>query len=54
MLFQLARLQQHDLSALDMEAWTDMAARANRAGARTCTFLGAMEAFRQLSKDIFE
>lgn len=37
-----------------MEAWQQIVVKANRAGARTCTFLGAMEAFRHLNKEILD
>lgn len=35
------------------ERWKQMVANANKAGARTCEFMGAMEAFRHLSGSIF-
>jgi hypothetical protein len=39
--------------APDRESWIRMVENANRAGARTCTYHGAMEAFAQLSRNIF-
>ena len=35
------------------DTWHDMIHNANKAGARTCEYLGAMEAFKHLSSDIF-
>ncbi|MBI3137666.1 MAG: carbohydrate kinase [Sphingobacteriales bacterium] len=34
--------------------WEGMIRNANRAGARTCEYLGAMEAFKHLNKNIFK
>ena len=34
--------------------WKQIIFNANKAGARTCEYLGAMEAFKHLSKNIFE
>jgi fructokinase len=41
----------HDLSADD---WKNIVANANKAGARTCEYMGAMEAFKCLNRNIFE
>jgi fructokinase len=41
----------HDLG---MEEWRSLVSLANRAGARTCEYLGAMEAFRHLNEHIFD
>lgn len=38
---------------LPLERWVDIVRNANKAGARTCAFMGAMEAFRHLDKHIF-
>lgn len=51
-LHQLAEKIAAGITIPDFEGWAGIVERANRAGARTCTFLGAMEAFRQLNKDI--
>lgn len=48
----LFQLQQQQIPANDVEAWCRIVANANRAGARTCEFMGAMEAFRHLNKSI--
>ena len=34
--------------------WQQIISNANKAGARTCEYMGAMEAFRQLNKSIFK
>ncbi|MBS1667392.1 MAG: carbohydrate kinase [Bacteroidetes bacterium] len=36
------------------EEWKQIVSNANKAGARTCEYLGAMEAFKHLSNDIFK
>jgi fructokinase len=53
MLFQLRTYGLKEISSLTFADWRQAVANANRAGARTCEFLGAMEAFRQLSNAIF-
>lgn len=53
-LYQLSRYPVQEIRQLDVEQWKTIIGNANKAGARTCEYLGAMEAFRQLSGDIFE
>lgn len=48
----LFQLQEIGILPADVEDWSRIVANANRAGARTCEFLGAMEAFRQLNQNI--
>jgi fructokinase len=38
----------------DLARWERIVANANKAGARTCEYMGAMEAFRHLSNQIFK
>ena len=38
---------------LDVEAWNKIIQNANKAGARTCEYMGAMEAFKHLNNSIF-
>lgn len=38
---------------LDFEAWNKIIQNANKAGARTCEYMGAMEAFKHLNNSIF-
>jgi fructokinase len=54
MLYQLSLLPKAALAAIPMEQWARMTANANKAGARTCAYLGAMEAFRHLNNQIFD
>jgi len=49
-LYQLDGLKIQDL---DFSAWKKMIENANKAGARTCEYLGAMEAFKNLNNSIF-
>lgn len=49
-LYQLDGLKIQDL---DFLAWKKMVENANKAGARTCEYLGAMEAFKNLNNSIF-
>lgn len=50
-LYQLTR---HGGAELSQEEWNKVIVNANKAGARTCEYLGAMEAFSHLSSDIFK
>jgi fructokinase len=50
-LYQLTRKAGQ---AISQEEWEQLIVNANKAGARTCEYLGAMEAFRHLSNDIFK
>lgn len=52
-LFQLSLLDRYNINNLDIEAWAIIIYNANKAGARTCEYMGAMEAFKHLSADIF-
>ncbi len=52
-LFQLSESLAAGGWPADEESWTRMVSNANKAGARTCEFMGAMEAFRHLSGAIF-
>lgn len=54
LLYQLANLTLEQINALDLTTWQKMVANANKAGARTCEWLGAMEAFKHLNNQIFE
>ena len=49
-LYQLDGLNIQDL---DCDAWKKIVENANKAGARTCEYLGAMEAFKNLNNSIF-
>jgi fructokinase len=53
-LYQLAVRKEQGLDMPDTEHWKLIVSKANRAGARTCAYLGAMEAFRHLNKDILD
>ncbi len=53
LLFQLSNMNAKEIMELSVEQWTIIIANANKAGARTCEYLGAMEAFKYLNKNIF-
>ncbi len=53
LLFQLSNRSAKDTESLTLEQWTTIISNANKAGARTCEYLGAMEAFKHLNKEIF-
>ena len=53
MIYQLTEQSPDTLRALPIETWERMVANANKAGARTCEYLGAMEAFPYLSNELF-
>jgi len=53
-LFQLANRSLTEIRSLSFSEWEKMILNANKAGARTCEWLGAMEALKHLSSDIFK
>ncbi len=52
-LFQLGKMDVAEMKNLSQATWENMIINANRAGARTCEYMGAMEAFNHLNKEIF-
>ena len=52
-LFQLIDSNPTQLDTIQLDAWKKIIANANKAGARTCEYLGAMEAFKHLNNSIF-
>jgi fructokinase len=52
-LYQLATKAPDAIAQLDAEEWKTIVANGNKAGARTCEYLGAMEAFKHLNNQIF-
>ena len=53
LLYQLSDKWLPAIQSLPFEAWQKLVANANKAGARTCEYLGAMEAFRHLNNHVF-
>ncbi len=53
LLFQLSSLSKNAIAELALEQWQKIILNANKAGARTCEYLGAMEAFKHLNSTIF-
>jgi fructokinase len=53
-LHQLSDKKLTTIQALSLDEWKDIIYNANKAGARTCEYMGAMEAFKHLSNDIFK
>jgi fructokinase len=53
-LYQLNSRSDAAMKNLSKESWESIILNANKAGARTCEWLGAMEAFKHLSSDIFK
>lgn len=53
-LYQLADRNTRGINSLSADEWTRIIINANKAGARTCEYMGAMEAFKHLSNDIFK
>ena len=49
----LYQLRNQTKTTLTVDDWKTIVANGNKAGARTCEYLGAMEAFKHLSSDIF-
>jgi len=52
-LYQLSKYTKNEIESLQNTDWHAIVTNANKAGARTCEYLGAMEAFKHLNKDIF-
>lgn len=52
MLYQLDQLGQK-IEEISVAKWESLVKNANKAGARTCEFMGAMEAFKHLNQSIF-
>lgn len=52
-LYQLSRLTPREMKKIDADQWKAIICNGNKAGARTCEYMGAMEAFKHLSSDIF-
>ena len=42
-----------DIEKLALSDWQTIVGNANKAGAKTCEYYGAMEAFKHLDKNIF-
>lgn len=53
LLFQLSNKSLNAIAGMNNNEWKKIIFNANKAGARTCEYLGAMEAFKHLSNDIF-
>lgn len=52
-LYQLSNKTMGEIKELPIEEWNTIIMNANKAGARTCEYMGAMEAFKHLTTDIF-
>jgi fructokinase len=52
-LYQLSSKTLQQIKLLSEKEWGQIIFNANKAGARTCEYMGAMEAFKHLSSDIF-
>ncbi len=53
-LYQLSNFTLEEILSKSANDWKHIIANANKAGARTCEYMGAMEAFKHLSNSIFE
>ena len=51
-LFQLSRYSVQEIHALDEAGWINIVSHANKAGAKTCEYMGAMEAFKHLKENM--
>ncbi len=54
LLYQLREKKLTQIKEMKIEAWQKIVLNANKAGARTCEYFGAMEAFKHLNNQIFE
>jgi len=53
-LYQLNKRTNLNFDSLTIENWKIIISNANKAGARTCEYMGAMEAFQHLNNSIFD
>ena len=53
-LYQLSDKRLNEIQSHSPEQWNRIIINANKAGARTCEYLGAMEAFKHLNNQIFD
>jgi fructokinase len=53
-LYQLSKYSLQMIQSLNVDDWKKIIYNGNKAGARTCEYVGAMEAFKHLSTSIFE
>jgi len=53
-LYQLRNYSLQEIQAMSDNEWKIIIANGNIAGARTCEYMGAMEAFHHLSSQIFD
>lgn len=53
-LYQLKDKKPKTIRQMTQKEWTRIVRNANKAGARTCEYMGAMEAFKHLNNQIFE
>jgi fructokinase len=53
-LYQLEGKSLSEIKAMALPDWEKIVINGNKAGARTCEYMGAMEAFKHLSDDIFK
>ena len=53
-LYQLSNFSLSEIQALSVDDWSKIITNANKAGARTCEYMGAMEAFKHLNNQIFD
>lgn len=52
-LYQLSQYSDTERRQLGLDQWKAIIANGNKAGARTCEYMGAMEAFKHLNNAIF-
>ena len=52
-LYQLCNKTLPEIKALTATQWVHIMANGNKAGARTCEYMGAMDAFKHLTNQIF-
>jgi fructokinase len=53
-LYQLEGRSLAEIRSMTLPDWEKIVSNGNKAGARTCEYMGAMEAFKHLSNDIFK
>ena len=53
-LYQVGNKTPGQIKEMPVAQWQSIVVNANKAGARTCEYMGAMEAFKHLNSSIFK
>ena len=54
LLYQISQLDSKDMMSISEEQWIHFISKANIIGAKTCTYYGAIEAYKHLNKELLD